>query len=545
MKNHSASFAPFALLLCCASFAVGQANPNELLHQAARDGQLKDVQALLKEGADINCRDSDGKQALASAACGGQIEVVEFLLKKGLSVNDKDPYGGTALMSAAGCGKNDVVRLLLEKGADIEASTTSNTALTVASFEGHTDTVQLLLAKGAKMEPLGSCFPTALTSAAYGGHSEIVQILLAKGANIDMEDYERRSPLGAAAVNGHTATVQLLLASGANIDYIPSLGQTALTNAVYSGSIDTVRVLLEKGANINAKGRNGITPLMAAAVGSETSIVRLLLDKKPDLSPRTELEGFTALGRAAVSHKADTVRMLADEGANLEVLDDQGATPLVAAVCEKGPRESGESGEAYNEQITKTVKVLLEKGANIGAKNKKDDTALDCTRYMTAPELVRLLKEAGQRRNELEQIESKGPAERFAAYLDAFQKNPQSEFLRESILASVAAMQEPPAISGAAQDLFVLATKQIKDAATPAALDQPIVLLRKATDLAPWWGNAYYNLSRALEMRGQFDDALQQLKYYLELKPTEAEAREAQAHIVVIQTEQEAARKQK
>jgi len=57
--------------------------------------------------------------------------------------------------------------------------------------------------------------------------------------------------------------------------------------------------------------------------------------------------------------------------------------------------------------------------------------------------------------------------------------------------------------------------------------------------IAPWWGNAYYNLSRALELSGSYDEAVKQLSYYLELKPSEAEATEARAHISVIWAEKE------
>jgi hypothetical protein len=42
-------------------------------------------------------------------------------------------------------------------------------------------------------------------------------------------------------------------------------------------------------------------------------------------------------------------------------------------------------------------------------------------------------------------------------------------------------------------------------------------------------------------MRGQYDDAARQLRYYLDLKPAEADASEARTHLVVIQTEKDAA----
>ena len=113
--------------------------------------------------------------------------------------------------------------------------------------------------------------------------------------------------------------------------------------------------------------------------------------------------------------------------------------------------------------------------------------------------------------------------------------------LREKIIQLTTELPEPPAIPEAARQLFVLASSQIKQASTPQTLVQPIGLLRKALEISPCWGNAYFNLSRALEMNGQYDEAARQLNYYLELKPSEADASEARAHLTVIQTEKETA----
>lgn len=109
----------------------------------------------------------------------------------------------------------------------------------------------------------------------------------------------------------------------------------------------------------------------------------------------------------------------------------------------------------------------------------------------------------------------------------------------------MASLPTPLAIPEEANQLFVLASSQIKMASSPQALSQPIGLLSKALEIAPWWNNAYYNLSRAMELNGQCDEAIKQLNYYLKLNPPEADASEARAHIVVIQAEKDtAARKQ-
>jgi len=69
----------------------------------------------------------------------------------------------------------------------------------------------------------------------------------------------------------------------------------------------------------------------------------------------------------------------------------------------------------------------------------------------------------------------------------------------------------------------------------------PISLLVKVEEIAPWWRDAYYNLSIALELRGQYDWAIRQMNDYLGLKPSEADAAKARARLLTLQAERDAA----
>jgi ankyrin repeat protein len=250
--------------------------------------------------------------------------------------------------------------------------------------------------------------------------------------------------------------------------------------------------------------------------------VQLLLERGANIEA-TDKFNDTALVRAAREGKIEVARLLLDRGAKRR------SDALNAAAC---------FDRVINSDISQRpvlVKLLLEKGAGIDARNKDGLTALVCAKQMQLASVVDLLEQAGQQRKQLEETQSNDPRVAFATYLSLFQRNPHDDFVREKILQIAPALAEPPAIPEEARQLFVLATDQIKQAGTPAALDQPIALLRKAMEIAPWWSNAYYNLSRALEMRGQYDDAIQQLNYYLKLTPPAADASEARAHLIVIQ----------
>lgn len=77
---------------------------------------------LLKEGVDINCKDSRfGDTALHRAASMGSVKTVEFLLDRGAAIDILDGNRLTALANACSKGKKKgsaVALLLLQRGAD-------------------------------------------------------------------------------------------------------------------------------------------------------------------------------------------------------------------------------------------------------------------------------------------------------------------------------------------------------------------------------------------------------------------------------------------
>ena len=117
-------------------------------------------------------------------------------------------------------------------------------------------------------------------------------------------------PLPAAARFGKLKIIKILLAAGCDIDRQPqresTLGHgTALHNAVGARKIEVVRFSLEKHATVNARTKflDGVTPLHLAAVNDPekpetTEIVRLLLDQGADINAKSD-DGKTPLAMAS------------------------------------------------------------------------------------------------------------------------------------------------------------------------------------------------------------------------------------------------------
>lgn len=93
----------------------------EELHVAALDGETARVEALLREGMQVNARSFTGETPLLNACGEGHEETVRLLLERGADVQAPDNDGRTPLHLVAGIGNLGLVKLLVDKGAAIGA----------------------------------------------------------------------------------------------------------------------------------------------------------------------------------------------------------------------------------------------------------------------------------------------------------------------------------------------------------------------------------------------------------------------------------------
>lgn len=170
-----------------------QATP---LQQAASLGQLSMVQALLRYDVALDRRDSTGEMALHDAARNGHVEVVQALLDAGADVR---PHGGrfnaTPLHAAARAGHVEVVKMLLEHGAPLDApDSASEVPLHDAVRGGNAEVVAALIAAGASPHVSNGQGQTPAVLAQAMGKPHLGAVLAGAAPGVDLRTAALAAP---------------------------------------------------------------------------------------------------------------------------------------------------------------------------------------------------------------------------------------------------------------------------------------------------------------------------------------------------------------
>ena len=117
---------------------VGSPFAHVELIEAARAGDVKRVNQLLKRGAKVDEPDAEGRTPLCYAAWKGHVKMVKVLLENKADVEKAKDNGCTPLFDAAEMGHTHAIELLLEYNADVnKGNKNSCTPLSIASEGPH------------------------------------------------------------------------------------------------------------------------------------------------------------------------------------------------------------------------------------------------------------------------------------------------------------------------------------------------------------------------------------------------------------------------
>ena len=195
--------------------------------------------------------------------------------------------------------------------------------LLTACREGDLDAVKALIEGGVNPNVVIKGVvdsDTPLLAACRKGHLDIVEALLAASADANAANDEGMSPLAVATKIGKADIVRSLVRAGADPNQvcIPTLSHSSYwisTNTLHVN--DIVDTLLKNKANPNTTNNKGVTPLLAVLGVSALNL------KKP-----LQIHKYTPLHFATFYTNKEAMIVLLEGGANPNMPDDKGTTPL-------------------------------------------------------------------------------------------------------------------------------------------------------------------------------------------------------------------------
>ena len=333
------------MIACGASVDKKGLDNQTALHHASERGNLQMVKSLLNAGAKIDeTIDYRSRSTpLMLAAREGHQDIVGHLITCGANVDKKGLNDQTALHYASERGNLEIVKSLLNAGAKIDEVDYSNrsTPLMLAAREGHQDIVNHLIICGASVDNKDLSNRTALHFAIERGNLQMVKLLLNAGAKIDEVDYRSQStPLMLVlSFEAKKYDVMLhLITSGADVTQLAEhpdrdLGMEALSYAMNNKYKDAAKVLVNKGIGIEGllSTSPSMTALMWTAQEGYDSLTMQLILQGVNVNYQNP-DGHTALHFAACGDQLEIVKILLNNGAEIDPEDNHHHTPLVLSV---------------------------------------------------------------------------------------------------------------------------------------------------------------------------------------------------------------------
>ena len=143
------------------------------------------------------------------------------------------------------------------------------------------------------------------------------------------------TPLHLATYAGHKEMVKMLVRGGASVNARTEMGLNPLYLASQNGEASIARFLIDFGAKVNQETKNGSTPLIVACGNGQTDIVDLLISHKANVDHVSKDNRRTSpVGEAIENGFSDVVQQLAQAGAKLNVVRNDGYCYLYTAVVE-------------------------------------------------------------------------------------------------------------------------------------------------------------------------------------------------------------------
>jgi ankyrin repeat protein len=358
---------------------------------AAMQGDTARVRTLLRGGADVNAAQPDGMTALHWTALGNDLETMDVLIYAGAATDALTRVGAyTPLHLASSRGHAGAVARLVAAGGKARAVTATGVQpLHLAAQAGNVDAVKSPLDGGADLNARDKTHGrTPLIFAASRDRIDALKLLLARGADARLTttviDYRTRAAADTQArqLRDKVASARTGRAIDSNFDPDPPAPGAAAQGARVGQSagvdptIPTVNPQQGRGgggprppSDIELIGtQGGFTALHYAARDGFSAAALAIVDAGVDVNVPTDGDRSTPMLVATVNGHYDLAVSLLGRGADPNLANDDGVTPLFATLNNEWALRTWypqpTAGAQQKASYLELLEALLEAGAD-------------------------------------------------------------------------------------------------------------------------------------------------------------------------------------
>eukprot|EP01134_Creolimax_fragrantissima_P006789 CFRG6789T1 len=182
---------------------------------------------------------------------------------------------------------------------------------------------------------LPKSFSQGVKAAILDGDLEKLKVLVMRGADLRKGDEDDRTPLHWAAAIGSFTLVEFLVSQEVNINASDRWETTPLEEAMNNGHHEIAQFFREHGGTMPHEIGNR---LCHYAIVNDLVAMRRLIDAGANIDSRSSRSRHTALHIASAEGHIDVVSLLLENGAQVNIVDRWGKTPLSNAI-ENGHKE--------------------------------------------------------------------------------------------------------------------------------------------------------------------------------------------------------------
>ena len=448
-----------------------------ILQDMALEGNTKVFKTLMAYNPDLDYVDTYGRTVLFDAVEGGSLEIVKEVLLNIDDGNITDRHGRSILFYAAIKDDPAILNFLIDYGLDINLTDAKrqNILFTLVLFGAdRIDVIEKLIERDIKLNIKDSSDHTILDEILHilslirdpkakrarrynvihqkRNYLKLTTLLIEHGLAVNRRDEQGKTVLYREVKRKNYVTIKFLVTSGADINAEDNEGKTVLFDACLEGlsNLKMIDFLMELGADLDHRdlmGRSVVDDLVEVILIKKNRkrpssrrfleakdnedymglLKRILLQRPKINTPREN--GRTVIFEAIVYNNLELLKQLLNNGADPNVMDNEGNTPLSVLIDDGLKIARIREREHFLERIVfilkyrvdvdmvdkdgrtiyhkaviandlEVVEKLLTKKANLNIKDKQGRTALHHTQWKGNYKIARLLIVAGANMDE-------------------------------------------------------------------------------------------------------------------------------------------------